>query len=51
MLDMGAAMKNAKDVATEEVEDIKVSRRMADKDRTLARRQARQMKNFMRNNG
>lgn len=42
--------KDMKDM-TEEVEDLKVIRRMADKDRTLQRRQARQAKQFMRNNG
>lgn len=35
----------------EEVEDVKILRRMANKDRTLQRRQARQMKKFMRTNG
>jgi hypothetical protein len=42
--------KNPKDQA-EEVEDLKLSRRKADKERTLARRQARQTKDFMRANG
>lgn len=42
--------KDIKDI-TEELEDLKVIRRKADKERTLQRRQARQNKNFMRTNG
>lgn len=42
--------KNLKDTS-EEVEDVKVQRREADKARTLQRRQARARKDFMRTNG
>jgi hypothetical protein len=41
----------AKKLITEEPEDVKVLRRLADKERTLQRRQARWTKNFSRNNG
>ena len=41
----------AKKLSTEETEDVKVIRRKAEKERTLARRQARWNKDFARNNG
>ena len=40
-----------KKTSTEDVEDVKVLRRLADKERTLQRRQARWNKDFARNNG
>jgi hypothetical protein len=40
-----------KKISTEEVEDVKVARRLAAKERTLQRRQARWNKAFTRNNG
>jgi hypothetical protein len=40
-----------KKISTEEVEDVKVLRRLVDKERTLQRRQARWTKTFTRTNG